>query len=342
MAHIKVGNEFVDIDILALLEDYGIKGKQIGIEYLAPCPFHDDSSPSWSMRISGEKAGAWQCFSSTCEAKGHIVQLIMRMENCGYREAIASLVTETSVAVKPKDQEQIKKIIEKLLNSGIDIRPKSLKYSIPDNCSKTFVKEFFTNNIESGGRGYNISDFTQLKTGDIKYCEGGFFRNKIIIPIYNEGGEQISFVARNLDPRISEKYRYPRGWTKTLFIYKIEADEKLPPILCEGIFDGLHVAGIWKRTALITFGSAISVYQCSWVAKRYDKVVFAYDADTSGKAGTYHGIKRLQQYGVDSQVLMIPEGFDPPMVSKDIFQNLTSQKAEEYKNKWERIALLKK
>jgi DNA primase len=340
MASIKIKDQYVDVDLLQLLNDYGIKGHQIGNEFVAACPFHDDRSPSWSIKLSGERAGLWQCFASNCESKGNVVSLIMRMEGCEYREAIASL-TAVETEIKVKDQD-LDSIVKKLLSFGIDIRQENLRYPSPPDCTRYYVKEFFTNPKDQGGRGYSEADFNELLVDDVRYCESGFFRNKIIIPVYNESGEQISFVARTLDRDILEKYRYPRGWMKNLFIYRLEGNPALPPIICEGIFDGLHVQGIWKRTALVTFGSSLTTKQVAWIAKRYDQVTFGLDGDDAGRKGTYKGIKNMQQFGTECDVMELPDGFDPPMISRMDMSNIKLMAAKDYGEKWERGHTLKR
>ncbi len=338
MARIKVKDQHIDIDLMQLMTDYGIKGKKIGNEYVAFCPFHDDNSPSWSLKLEGDRAGLWHCMSSSCELKGNIVTLITMMENCGYKEAIASLTAiESEINV---DQKDLDSLVNRLLSIGIDTRQSSLRYKVPPDCSKSYVQTFFTNPKEKGGRGYSKEEFEQLIVDDVVYCESGFFRNKIIVPIYNESGEQISFVARTLDPNVMEKYRYPKGWMKNLFVYRMEANPSEPPVICEGIFDGKHIQGIWNRTALVVFGSSLTTAQIAWIAKRYDKVTFSLDGDKAGRKGTYHGIKSMQQFGTDITVMELPDGFDPPGVSRTEMTNLVLMAAKDYGEKWERSHML--
>jgi len=340
MARIKVKEQYVDVDLLQLLDDYGIKGRQIGNEFVAACPFHDDRSPSWSIKLTGERAGLWQCFASNCESKGNVISLIMEMENCGYREAIASL-TAIDSEIKVTDQD-MDSIVKKLLSIGVDISQKSLRYPVPQDCTRSYVEEFFTNPKDQGGRGYSKEDYSQLLVDNVLYCESGFFRNKIIIPVYNESGEQISFVARTLDRAVLEKYRYPRGWMKNLFVYRLEGNPALPPVICEGIFDGLHIQGIWGRTALVIFGSSLTTKQVAWIAKRYDRVTWGLDGDEAGRKGTYKGVKNMQQFGTECDVMELPDGFDPPMVSRTDMNSIQLMAAKDYGEKWERGHTLKR
>jgi len=340
MATIKVKDQFIQIDLLQLLSDYGVKGKVIGNEYVAFCPFHEDRSPSFSMKLEGDRAGLWHCMSSSCELKGNLVSLIMMCEGCGYKEAIASLTAiESEITV---DQKDLGALIKRLLSIGVDIRQSSLRYNIPPDCTKSYVKTFFTNPKEKGGRGYTEDEFSHLNVDDVVYCESGFFRNKIIIPIYNELDEQISFVARTLDPKVMEKYRYPKGWMKNLFVYRLDTNSIEPPIVCEGVFDGKHIQGIWERTALVVFGSSLTTTQVAWISKRYKRVTFSLDGDKAGRKGAYNGIKNMQQFGTEVDIMELPDNCDPPCLSKEEMTNITLMAAGEYGKQWEANHLLKK
>jgi hypothetical protein len=291
------------------------------------------------MKIEGEKAGLYQCFATNCGSKGNIISLIMEMENCGYKEALASILTEEETV--HVDKNELEHLTKQLLSIGIDLNPHNLVYPIPQDCSKYYVKDFFLESKEKGGRGYSEDEFNQLITDNVMYCQTGFYRNKIILPVYNENGEQIAFVARTLDKSILEKYRYPKGWKKNLFVCKLEAESDEPPMICEGYFDGLHIQGIWKRTALIIFGSSITTAQVAWIAKRHNRISFALDGDEAGEIGIYKAIPKFQQYGVETNVLSLPDGYDPPLVSKEILASLQIIEAKDFTKQWESDHMLR-
>jgi DNA primase len=339
LARVKVGSGYVDVDILELVQGYGIKGSKIGAEYLAFCPFHDDkNTPSFSIRLEGERAGKWQCFSSTCGEKGNLASLVAKLEGCSYQAALAILCVEEEAVVNP---DKVLDIIAKLKSLDIEIEsPKDLCFPIPKDCSKHYVEKFFTLPPEKGGRGYSKDDFNQLYTEDIMFCESGFYRNRIIIPIYDLQGNQVSFAARTLDKDVMEKYRYPRGWQKALQIAVLDPEIPTDPYICEGMFDGKHIQGIWKKTAIVTFGSSLTAVQCSKIARLYGKAYLAMDGDKAGREGACKAVNLLMQYGVDIEVLQLPEGSDPPTAGS--FVEIPTISAGEYKQQWERRIMLKK
>jgi len=55
------------MDVLAILEEYGVEGERKDDDFVALCPFHEDTNPSCSISI---EKGVFHCFS--CDAKGDL------------------------------------------------------------------------------------------------------------------------------------------------------------------------------------------------------------------------------------------------------------------------------
>ena len=53
------------------------------------CPFHDDHTPSLSVRLGGDRGG-WVCFAGC--GKGDLVGFHMRLKGLAFREAVRDLV----------------------------------------------------------------------------------------------------------------------------------------------------------------------------------------------------------------------------------------------------------
>lgn len=58
---------------------YGVELHQKGGSLIGRCPFHEDTKPSFAVRLSGSKAGQWSCFA--CDHKGRdIFSFVAQME----------------------------------------------------------------------------------------------------------------------------------------------------------------------------------------------------------------------------------------------------------------------
>ncbi|PIQ22428.1 MAG: DNA primase, partial [Cytophagales bacterium CG18_big_fil_WC_8_21_14_2_50_42_9] len=69
-------------DIVEVVGDF-VNLKKKGQNMWAPCPFHNEKSPSFS--VSPAK-GIYKCFG--CGKAGNSVQFIMDVENIGYVDAL--------------------------------------------------------------------------------------------------------------------------------------------------------------------------------------------------------------------------------------------------------------
>ena len=73
----------VDQGIIALLKERGLDLDHAhGDEYTVCCPFHQESRPSFNLNV---RRGVWHCFG--CDAKGDLVTLICRLDDCSREEA---------------------------------------------------------------------------------------------------------------------------------------------------------------------------------------------------------------------------------------------------------------
>ena len=98
------------VDIVKVISYYQPVIKK-GREYVAICPFHDDSNPS--LHISVEKQ-IFKCF--VCGTGGNAINYVERRENLPYFEALKKVAEisgihdprlENKQFVKPVDQKKI-------------------------------------------------------------------------------------------------------------------------------------------------------------------------------------------------------------------------------------------
>ena len=78
--------------------------RRAGREYKGLCPFHDDTNPS--LTVSPEKQIFW---CPACDAKGDVIEFVMRLDGCTFREATVKLgapgprlTEQPDVAPKPR------------------------------------------------------------------------------------------------------------------------------------------------------------------------------------------------------------------------------------------------
>jgi hypothetical protein len=82
--HIDIDALKQHIDIVAVMESYGIKLKKSGSHFKGLCPFHQEKTPSFMVYPQENR---YYCFG--CQSNGDIFSLVMQMENLTFREAVA-------------------------------------------------------------------------------------------------------------------------------------------------------------------------------------------------------------------------------------------------------------
>ena len=99
-------------------------------------------------------------------------------------------------------------------------------------------------------RGITEEDILKYNIG---YCEGGKYRNSIIIPSYDEKGRINYFISRSFEKDPGRKYNAPSCNKNNLIGLEYFINWRVPVVLCEGIFDAIAL----KRNAIPLFGKTI-------------------------------------------------------------------------------------
>jgi len=126
--------------IAALFEGYGVKLTKSSHNgsYTGICPWHDDHNPSLSV---DETKGLFYCFG--CDAKGDVIELVRKMENVSFRDAIRKLQGATVETFKKPEQKRPEKKKEPGTTDGLS-KPDADKEQISrikDQLDKNTVKD---------------------------------------------------------------------------------------------------------------------------------------------------------------------------------------------------------
>src|ERR1044071_7438497 len=80
-------------DIVRVVSDY-VTLKKRGANYMACCPFHSEKTPSFNVH---PVKGLYKCFG--CGAGGGIFDFVMRIEGCGFPEAVRIVAEKCGIAI---------------------------------------------------------------------------------------------------------------------------------------------------------------------------------------------------------------------------------------------------
>lgn len=198
-----------DIRVVDLFTDLGISfktsGKNVAVNNIGiQCPFCGDADPSEHMGIHIE-TGYWSCWRDPDHRGRDLKRLLCQLS--GFSKADAELIVRRYSGV------ELDRFDEKISNLLSETLPNQVTKE--DNLELELLPEFDL--IEKRGKGllyYNylknrinedcsISDFCAIY--NLFYCTNGRWKNRIIIPIYDEG-ELVTWTSRSI--MNNEQLRY--------------------------------------------------------------------------------------------------------------------------------------
>ncbi len=299
------------LDIADVVREYVPALKKAGRNYKAPCPFHNEKTPSFT--VSPEKQ-IFYCFG--CNEGGDIFKFVMKIEGLTFPEAARKLALKAGVeygddrshAMTEADKERLE--LKKLLTAAAAFYHKTLFSPAGEKArrdlgerrlSKATVERFELGWAPAGGsalieemKAHGWSCDLALKAGLVSEREGDrvtdTFRGRIMFPIRNQTGDTVAFGGRVLDPEAQPKYlNSPETvlFSKRRTLYGIH--EALPQIrksgrllLLEGYMDviGAHQHGVdW---AVAPLGTALTSEHAGLIGRYAKDTVVMFDGDRAG------------------------------------------------------------
>lgn len=313
--------------------------KRSGANYKGLCPFHSDTSPSFT--VSPQKNIA-KCFS--CGAGGNTISFYSQYHKISFNEACLELAKKYNIDIqfeksfdeaKEKEYEKLYELMEEARdffaemifnNEGRD----AFEYLNKRGLSVQFIKE---NNIGYSpnswdkllnhfiDKGYSVEDL--LNVGLIKKGDKGYydtFRDRIMFPISNIGAKTIAFGGRTMEDR-KDIAKYLNSSDTILFnkghnLYGIKERgslirKKNYSILMEGYMDVLKAHSFGFDTAIASLGTAFTTDQGELLKRYSSNVIIAYDMDDAGRKATERTGLILKEQGFNIRVIEFDDAKDP-------------------------------
>lgn len=341
----KFNNGFVEqlkssLDIVHVVQGYGVRLKKSGSGFLGLCPFHQEKTPSFNVKPSPP---FFYCFG--CHEKGDVISFAQKIERITFLEAVKSLAEKHGIAL-PKIEagsETDQEAKERQVLLDIHERAAGIFKSQLGNGSEgwealSYLKGrgLTDETIEKFNLGYapGFSDFLirrfggdfpselLLKSGLIQTSESGRqydrFRRRITFPIRSESGKVIGFGGRILGDGQPKYLNSPETliYVKKRTLYALDSAREAIrrkdfAILVEGYMDciALHQAGI--ENAIASCGTAFNELQARLLARFTDRVVVNFDPDGAGSKATLQSLGLFLEHGFKIRVLALPGGDDP-------------------------------
>lgn len=316
------------LDIVDIVGSY-IELKRAGSSFKAPCPFHDEKSPSFVVNPSRQ---SYHCFG--CGVHGDSIKFVMEYEKLNYPEAIEKLAASTNFTLHYTDNAQQKKR-STLLESLNDWYQKLLEQN---RTAQDYLHErgIYASSIERFGIGYaptspeTLRFLEQRKLPTAEAIEQGAigrgddgrlfarFIERITFPIHSTSGAIVGFGGRTITGHQAKYVNSSQSAifnkSRLLYAYHLAREaiyRRREIIVTEGYLDVvmLHQAGFTHAVA--TLGTALTAEHLPLLRKGEPKVYVAYDGDKAGRAAAFKAAKLLSTSGFDGGVILFEGGLDP-------------------------------
>lgn len=325
-------------DIVELINGY-TSLKQRGNSYVGLCPFHKESTPSFS--VSPDKQ-LYHCFG--CGASGTVYNFIMDIENYDFLDALMYLADRINYPLpEPNgsfdnsllEKKQIlydihklvaKKFYENLSNPQAQIANDYLdKRGISKNARIKFglgYSLFKKDDIYSFLKQKGYDDEIILESGlVIKSKNNSFFDRffgRLIFPIIDVQGRVIGFGGRDLtDSKTSPKYLNSPDtpiFNKSYNLYSINIaknNKNKELILVEGYIDVIALCQVGITNVVASLGTAFNENHIKLLKKYANKVIILFDSDDAGIKATLRSIPILIENGIYVRVAQVEDAKDP-------------------------------
>ena len=337
-------------NIVDVVSDF-VSLRKRGTSYKGLCPFHDDTTPSFS--VSPAK-GVYKCFA--CGKAGNVVNFIMEHEQLTYPDALRWLAKKYHIEIEEREltDEERKQQSEResmlivnewaadyfhdILLNDRDGQAIGLQYfrqrGFRDDIIERFKLGFCLNRRdamaqEAKRKGYK-KEFL-VKTG-LCYEAGentekgatvvDRFRGRVIFPWIGVGGKIIAFGGRLLDSRtkgVAQKYvNSPDSdiYHKDHELYGIfQAKKQIVKedrvYMVEGYTDVISMHQCGIENVVANSGTALSIYQIKLLRRFTQNITLLCDGDEAGIHAAMRGTDMLLAEGMNIKVLLLPDQEDP-------------------------------
>jgi DNA primase len=344
-------------DIYEVVSRYVALRKR-GKEFMGVCPFHKESTPSFSVSQSKQM---YYCFG--CHEGGDVIRFVKEFHGLPFVDSVSELAREYGVLVRSSSPEYDQELSRKKLlrNSMYEVLESAANFyqnnlsSADGSGAIRYLTEVrglsieVTREFKLGYASRSPSDLYDFLTKTKMYPEhavkasglisskGNYdlFRDRIVIPIHDANGRVVAFGARVMGDQ-TPKYLNSSDselFSKkdTLFALNIAKDSIKHSdmvIVVEGYFDAIALHSRGVKNVVASLGTALSESQMR-IASRYTEsgnLVLNFDSDSAGTRSTLRAISEaseLTKSGLQLKILQVPG-------CKDVDEFLKSHDAHDY------------
>lgn len=332
-----------DLDLFDVVNRYVPGLKKAGVNYTAPCPWHDEKTPSFVFSPTKEIC---KCFGCGKASKG-AVGFVMETQGMDWIDAVQELAKEfnivlefeddgKTVAQREQERDERKEMAgilratrEKYRTELFEKGGKALDYLLSRGVSKNTAIDWKLGYAPAGGRFLTPMIIEKglygpaSKLGLIKSNESSnydFFQDRLIFPIHDRNGDPIAFGGRTMgDDKAQAKYiNSPESifYNKTETLYGLDRAvdsirKKRNAYLTEGYLDVIRMHEVGLENTVAGCGTAFTLDHFKKLKKITPTVTILGDGDKAGFLANLKAVNLALSAGLIVNILLLPDGHDP-------------------------------
>lgn len=305
------------------------------------CPFHNETAPSF--HVNAER-GFFHCFG--CKESGDVFGFLMKREGLSFVEALHQLARRAGIPIPETDPKKFSRD-ERLRGANrkaLDYYQRALR-SEAGHRARAYLRKrgLAEDTIAEYGLGFAPDRWDDLTTslgksgiekgilieaGLTREAERGghrdFFRNRLIVPIFDSQGRAAGFAGRSLDGSEPKYINSPDSpiYRKRAVLYGLHRARSTirrerSAILFEGYFDCLSAWQAGIAGAVAVCGTALTPDHAKLLSAQTRDVVLAFDADAGGRRATLASLPILLEAQLRVRVAPLSGGRDPDDIIRE-------------------------
>lgn len=327
------------LNILDVVKRY-VELRRAGNRWVAPCPFHQETKPSFSVN---EEEGFFYCFG--CQAAGDVFDFYSRVNGLEFREALEHLAEEAGVVLgehqanpKAAAERDFRKIALRMYETAkthfrrnlVSAKGRTCREYLEQRRMDPAVAEAFAlgwslpgwQGLSDALRRAGFSMQQGIDSGLLAANDRGSgydrFRARLIFPIRNLSGQVIAFGGRIIGDEDAAKYInstdspiYKKGDNLYgLFEARRSITASRSAMLTEGYMDVLTLHQFGYANACGVLGTALTPEQIRRLAGFCSHLELIFDGDNPGRKAAMRACEMVLAKGLSCKVVLLPEKED--------------------------------
>ena len=316
--------------------------RRMGNRWVAPCPFHQETKPSFSVN---EEEGFFYCFG--CQAAGDLFDFYGRINGLDFKETLEQLAEEAGVslnktAFKTDPQAKVARNLKKTAQAMYTVAAKTYAgylaspageacrgYLAHRKLDQTIMErfglgwcpdqwQFLADTLRRNGFSLQDGAAAGLLVANDKGNFYDRFRSRLMFPIKNLSGQVIAFGGRIIGNEDAAKYinssdspLYKKGDNLYgLFEARRAIAVNKKVILTEGYMDVITLHQFGYENACGVLGTALTDEQVRRLAGFCSDFELIFDGDAPGQKAALKAADMFLRKGLRCKVVLLPDKED--------------------------------